>query len=108
VAGLKHQAVWEKVALQLEDKPGDTIVKRGQDIPDGVDKFTLGVLTSVGAIRVVDTETSTDPEHPPQGPREAPSEDAPKAEWVEYATSRGMTEQEANRLSKGALIQKVS
>lgn len=48
------QVVWEKVALTPDDMPDDVIVHRGEMLPDWVSPFMLGVLTSTGAVRVVD------------------------------------------------------
>lgn len=49
-----HQVVWEKVALTPGDSDEDVIYNRGDMLPDWVSPFMLGVLTSTGAVRVVD------------------------------------------------------
>lgn len=138
---MSFQVVWEKVALTREGEPEDTILKRGQTLPDWVSEFMLGVLTSTGAVRAVDdgpipayaAPTARESELPPSVPTgpmpkdagavrdpepdrgsdqggdgdddvEAPATSAHKATWVNYAVSKGMSRNEADGLSKEALI----
>lgn len=123
-----YQVAWEKMALQIKDDGTDTILKRGEYLPDGVDEFTLGVLTSIGAVNMredppaepvaaqpdpADGEPGAPPHLSPEqtgdpaastNPDGPPATSANKPEWVEYAVSRGLSRPEAERLSKDALI----
>ena len=137
-----HQVVWEKVALTPGDSDEDVIYKRGDMLPDWVSPFMLGVLSSTGAVRVVDdgqpvpayeAPTARESELPPSFPtgpmpkdagalrepeegsqgregEEEPEDNGPpatsanKATWVDYATSKGMSRNQAEGLSKEALI----
>jgi hypothetical protein len=114
---MAHQVVWEKMAIQGDDG-SDTIYKRGEILPDGVNDFLLGVYVSTGAVRFVEDAAKAEEEteelspsfppgaqtgEPDQNP-EPPATSANKPEWVEYAVSRGMDRAAADRLSKDALI----
>jgi len=126
---MAYQVAWEKVALQINKDGTDTILRRGELLPKtGVDEFTLGVLTSIGAVNIredppenlveaqpdpADGEPTAPPHLPPEQtgdpaastePGEPPATSANKPDWVDYAVSRGLSRVEAERLSKDALI----
>lgn len=69
-----YQVAWEKVAVHKDDGT-DNILNRGQYLPENVDDFTLGVLTSVGAVTFRDdsaVELVVAQTFPPEGQPSAP------------------------------------
>lgn len=134
---MSHQVVWEKCSVDNPDTGESVVLVRGDTVPDWVAPFPLFVLTSTGAVRVVDEPDPTlgqptpEPvrlaEHPPPpaGPaaggevienvevgagavvvaaKDRPADSASKADWVEYAVSRGADRQTVEPVTRAELI----
>ena len=107
---LRHQVVWEKCAFTHPKTDKETILNRGELLPEWVSDFTVQALTGAGAIRAVEqldpppTSPAPDPEHqlppvvtadggvqlPPPSPvtLAKPAAGASKPDWVAYAVSQ--------------------
>jgi hypothetical protein len=70
------------------------------DVPDSIASGLVGSRNHPGFEYVDDSAAQP----PPLGYPGAPKAYASKTEWVEYAVSRGMDREEAERLSKTNLI----
>lgn len=129
------QVVWAKCSVTDPTSGQDTILSRGELVPDFVDEFTRFALTSIGAAMQV--ERPGDPvavpapvrlsEHPPLGSQQAlaeqgtlageasaggqdafadaPARTATKETWVAYAETHGMTRDEARGMTRDALAE---
>lgn len=123
---MAHQVVWAKCNVFAPDGTRTTL-NRGQLLPDGVDDAQLGMLTTIGAVQVVEIyeprqpvlATATDEQASDEPASDEstetlakPSPDDTKEAWVAYATDAGnpkrITASEARALPKPALISRFT
>lgn len=112
-----HQVVWMK--CNIFSKDGEpTVYNRGDLLPDGVDDIQLEQLRVIGAIRVMESVPTeeelaaqqSEPVSSPSGELVKPSTADPKPAWIAYAIDarnpNRVSEQEANAMSKTALMER--
>lgn len=118
---MAHQVVWAKCNVFAPDGTRTTL-NRGQLLPDGVDDAQLGMLTTIGAVQVVEiyeprqptlaTATGESASDESTETLTKPSPDDTKEAWVAYATDAGnpnrITASEARALPKPALISRFT
>lgn len=114
---MAHQVVWAKCSVTNPGTGEDKVLAKGDMLPDWVSEFTVFVLSTSGAVKVVETADPTLvpedelpapvrlAEHPtPPPPAQQVNARSSKGDLVEYGVAQGGDRDELDAMTREQLL----